>query len=518
MRKISVFLAVLCLFSCKKEANSSHSITDTSKFSNSLILNSLAVSVNSDRVDVKSYGATGDGVTDDTKAIVAALAAAKKAGVGNVYFPDGSYIIGETGDGGGVIKLVDGVGLMGNSPATCHIKLSGGRHNPNPLFCQDYTSTPAVSNLVIQGIDFNGNSGSQTFDSSYQYCTAFNFHNGKNIEVKNCKFQSFRGDGLLFGDVFEPSLNARIVTNVHVHDCEFYNIYREGTMFCAVNGAAFYNNNVHGDGYLVGGVDIERHSVNETVLNVSVYNNTFNFTDGYGPVERGGPKVRYRRAVTMGFFYDGYKNGVADSLSGHYKVYNNKIYQGQIDCWGMLNVSISGNSFKNSYENIAGVGYLTAPVINISDNVSTKGLTNVSVDNNIIDSGIGNGIAFKNYAKVTANANNITGTPSDGITVLGTSGCFYGNTITNAGSVSQSCSGILINGNASGLYVSTNEGINTASGTSRTMDYVIKIASANNGAIAPRVLNNKGKNMLKGIVSEYYYQPNYVLAANNSAL
>ncbi|UOE52379.1 hypothetical protein MTO98_14960 [Mucilaginibacter sp. SMC90] len=518
MRKIFIFLAALCFFSCKKEANSLNSTNETPKLSDSLTFNSLAASASTSYVNVKNYGAKGDGTTDDTKAIVAALAAAKKAGVHSVYFPDGSYMIGQTGDGGGVIRLVDGVGMMGNSPATCHIKLTGGRHNPNPIFCQDYVNTPSVSNLVIQGIDFNGNSALQTFDSSYQYCAAFNFHNGKNIEVKNCKFQSFRGDGLLFGDVFEPSLNARIVTNVDVHDCEFYNIYREGTMFCAVNDATFYNNNVHGDGYLVGGVDIERHSVNETVLNVSVYNNTFNFTDGYGPVERGGPKVRYRRAVTMGFFYNGYKNGVADSLSGHYKIYNNKIYQGQIDCWGMLNVSISGNSFKNSYENITGVGYVTAPAINISDNVATKGLINVFADNNTINSGIGNGIAFKNYAKVTANANKITGTPLDGITVLGTSGCFYGNTITNAGSVSQPRSGILINGNASGLYVSTNEGINTTSGTSRTMDYVIKIASANNGAVAPQVLNNKGKNMLKGIISEYYYQPNYVLAANNSAL
>jgi len=289
-------------------------------------------------------------------------------------------------------------------------------------------------------------------------------------------------------------------------------------MFCAVNDATFYNNNVHGDGYLVGGVDIERHSVNETVLNVSVYNNTFNFADGYGPVERGGPKVRYRRAVTMGFFYDGYKNGVADSLSGHYKIYNNKIYQGQVDCWGMLNVSISGNSFKNSYEDIAGVNYLTAPVINISDNVSTKGLINVSADNNIIDSGIGNGISFKNYTNVTANANTITGTPLDGISVLNTGGCFYGNTITNVGSMNQLCSGILINGNASGLYVSTNKGINTGNSKSRTMDFVVKIASANNSAIAPKVLNNKGKNMIKGIVSEYYYQPNYIYTADNSAL
>jgi hypothetical protein len=520
MKKLPIFMAVLCLLSCKKETNPLISPDNNEKFNNSLTINTQisAAATATTSVSVKNYGAKGDGVTDDTKAIEAALAYAKKNGFPNIYFPDGSYMIGEEGDGGGIIKLVDGVGMMGNGVATCHIKLTGGRHNPSPLFCQDYVNTPTVSNVLIQGIDFNGNSALQTFDADYQFCTAFNFHNGKNIEVKNCKFQSFRGDALMFGDVFEPTLNARIVTNVDVHDCEFYNIYREGTMFCAVNDATFYNNNVHGDGYLVGGVDIERHSVNETVLNVAVYNNTFNFGDGYGPVERGGPKVRYRRAVTMGFFYNGYKNGVADSLSGHYKVYNNKIYQGQIDCWGMLNVSISGNTFKNYYENIAGVSFLTAPVINVSDNVTTKGLINVFADNNIIDSDIGNGIAFKNYSKVTANGNTILGTPLDGIAILNTSGCFYGNQITDVGTTSALCAGILINGNASDLYVSTNTAKNTASGNTRTMDYVIKIGSSNNGAIAPKILNNKGKNMLKGIVSEYYYQANYILNQNNLSL
>lgn len=514
MTKLLVFVASLCLFSCKKEATSSKAFQSES-FSNSLTINSSISAAASSSVNVKDHGAKGDGVTDDTEAIKNSLVFAKANGIPNIYFPDGSYMVGATGNGGGIIQLVDGVGMIGTGVATCHIKLTGGRHNPNPLFYQYYVGTPSISNLVIQGIDFNGNLASQTFDADYQFCTALSINNGKNIEVKNCKFQSFRGDGLLFGDVFEPSLNARIVTGIKVHDCEFFNIYREGTMFCCVNGSSFYNNNVHGDGYLVGGVDIERHSVNEAVLNVSVYNNVFNFGDGYGPVERGGPKVRYRRAVTMGFFYNGYNNGIADSLSGHHKIYNNKIYQGQIDCWNIINVSISGNSFNNSYENIAGVSFLTAPAIKISDNTTISGLVNVYADNNVINSAMGNGIAFKNYSKVTANKNTITGTPADGINVLGTSGCFYGNLITDAGTAATPCSGILINGNSSGLFVSTNQATNSQAGSNQTMDYVVKIASANNGQVPPRIIGNRGKKMLKGVVSEYYYQQNYVQDIDN---
>jgi hypothetical protein len=43
--------------------------------------------------NVKAYGAKGDGVTDDTASIKAAVAAAQLAGGGVVYFPFGSYVI-----------------------------------------------------------------------------------------------------------------------------------------------------------------------------------------------------------------------------------------------------------------------------------------------------------------------------------------------------------------------------------------------------------------------------------------
>ncbi|WP_184549760.1 glycosyl hydrolase family 28-related protein [Mucilaginibacter sp. FT3.2] len=515
MKKIFpvLLLIILFAFSCKKANN----LPSETSIAIEAPTSTQALSTTVTSVSVKDQGAKGDGITDDSKAIRNALLYAKAHKIANVFFPDGSYMVGETGDGGGIIKLIDGVGLMGGGPATCHIKLTGGRYNPNSIFYQDDIGMPSIGNLTIQGIDFNGNIGLQKFDASYQFCIAVKIHSGKNIEVKNCKFQSFRGDGLLFGDCFETALNARIVSNVTVHDNEFFNIYREGAMFCCVNGASFYGNNIHGDGYLVGGVDIERHSVNESVLNVSVYNNMFNFADGYGPIERGGSKVRYRRAVTMGFFYTGYKNGVADSLSGHHKIYNNKIYQGQIDCWGMINVSISGNIINNTYENIAGVSFLSAPSINIADPATTKGLINVSADNNSIKSAIGNGISFTNYTQAQANANTVEGTPLDGINLMSTTGYFYGNIITNAGTTAKLASGFMINGNSSGLIISTNQAINTLSGKSRTMDYAVKIASMNNGKVAPKIMNNKGKNMVSGVVSLYYIQSLFAQLLNNFA-
>lgn len=47
-------------------------------------------------VDVKGYGATGDGVTNDAAAIQAAVDVVHAAGGGTVYYPPGNYILGTT--------------------------------------------------------------------------------------------------------------------------------------------------------------------------------------------------------------------------------------------------------------------------------------------------------------------------------------------------------------------------------------------------------------------------------------
>lgn len=61
--------------------------------------------------NVKDFGATGDGTTDDRAAIVSAIAAAL-TGSGSVFFPQGAYVIDTAG---GTVDIPEGVGLFGEA-------------------------------------------------------------------------------------------------------------------------------------------------------------------------------------------------------------------------------------------------------------------------------------------------------------------------------------------------------------------------------------------------------------------
>lgn len=85
--------------------------------------------------NVKLYGATGDGVTDDTVGIQAAITAATAAGGGIVFVPSGTYVISAA------LVLGDGVRLIGDGDS---YNGTGGSVGKGTVIDNDGTTTPAI--------------------------------------------------------------------------------------------------------------------------------------------------------------------------------------------------------------------------------------------------------------------------------------------------------------------------------------------------------------------------------------
>lgn len=93
--------------------------------------------------NVKAYGAKGDGVTDDTAAIQAAIDAAGAAGGGQVYFPRGTYLISSP------LRLkVSGVRCVGESRTLTKLKKKSGTNGWLAVIGPEPTAFQSVASLA----------------------------------------------------------------------------------------------------------------------------------------------------------------------------------------------------------------------------------------------------------------------------------------------------------------------------------------------------------------------------------
>lgn len=153
-------------------------------------------------ISVKDFGATGDGVTDDTAAIQFAVTAAAAAGKA-LYFPGGTYIVSS------VITLVSNTSLYGDRGVTT-LKLKGIAY---PAANVSIFVMALLTNIYIYGLRFDGNKGNigsqnnpintvfrstkVTFDNcEWVNCEGICINASTevdNFEVLNCRFISCGG-------------------------------------------------------------------------------------------------------------------------------------------------------------------------------------------------------------------------------------------------------------------------------------------------------------------------------------
>jgi hypothetical protein len=479
------------------------------------------------------FGAPNNGTDDDTAGMQAAIDYAFAHNISGVFLPDtgipyniasaGTAIVGED-TVRGIVRVRPGVSILSNG---AHCILSGGRHNPPIMFFQDYVQNVSIDDFKLVGLIVDGNIDNQTWDAQtasapadigYQQSHGLEILKGEHILVDKCKFTSWRGDGCVWGNTNVPPPNTQICHDVKVMRCEFVDCFREGVIFAGCDVGAVWKCFFHGNGFIVGGVDIERHSSYEIVRSVTVSECTFDFTDGVAPVEIGRTGMHYRRAVAIAFFFAGYVDNANDGLSSKHLIFGNTVFQGMMDCHMHDDVTFQKNFFVNTLEDISGAAFVTNDTLSIFNDSSVTGFNGIEVIDNTIDSAMaGCGIHAYNYVGMDVHGNKVRNTELSGILMQFCASTVYANKVQDCGTTGANCSGILFDANlpsSAGTAAFGNVVLDTRSGTDRTVTYAIECI---NGLNVQPVFNfNQAINLNTGIVKMPVAQPDFLIAAFNT--
>ncbi|TDK64140.1 hypothetical protein E2K98_04550 [Bacillus salipaludis] len=143
-----------------------------------------------DYVNVVDFGAKGNGITDDSKAIGNAIRAAKKKGV--LMFPKGVYLVSK-------ISFISNIEYIGHN---ARISAKG-------------VTVPVIlkntSNVKVSGI---------TFDANHISKKALSVIASNNIKIINCSFENARDFGLYTEQLTDSVIDKSLA--IHNGDQEFH--------------------------------------------------------------------------------------------------------------------------------------------------------------------------------------------------------------------------------------------------------------------------------------------------------
>lgn len=234
----------------------------------------------SDVIHIKSYGAVGDGVTDDTVALQAWLAAINASTKPNVTasLGNGTYCLNSASAAGGLTITRNNVTIDG---AGGGIKVTG-TSVVSAVFNSD-----GKSNLTYRSIRFIGNSQANAFANGIAVSFgAYTAGSCSGFLVENCYFENFKGDYWVFAENYQ----TRVISNVVIRNNKAVSmpgnargpaVITIASSFCAVMGSGdanfpltevlIENNLVYAD-YIKNGVIVMSNVQNFTIQNNTIWN------------------------------------------------------------------------------------------------------------------------------------------------------------------------------------------------------------------------------------------------------
>lgn len=182
-------------------------------------------------VNVKRFGAKGDGSTDDYNSILKAI----QSGYKYIYFPSGTYLTGTT-----IGVDTSNIVFDGNGVNSIIRKVGDG--NFRNIFTVGVTEANNCNNIQFRNLRF-------TSDGNDKRVYAINTSHAKKVSITNCSF-----DGLATCIKFSGTASGQ---DFDVLNCLFENSYMGVYANCPntkVIGCRAYN---IGSDFLIGGEDIE---------------------------------------------------------------------------------------------------------------------------------------------------------------------------------------------------------------------------------------------------------------------
>ncbi|MFD0712910.1 glycosyl hydrolase family 28-related protein [Paenibacillus sp. GCM10027626] len=199
--------------------------------------------IDKDGVNIKWFGAAGDGITDDTQSIQDTIDAVAAMGGGTVFIPKGTYIVSPSGKkrialrsnvnivGAGheaVVKVKDDAGdywtIFGGfwgEEKVENVRISNFRIDQNPLKNTTCSIDPKKDNV-------------QDYDWRQFSISLFNF---ENIAIDNMRFDPTCGVNTI-------TINNTACKNVFISDCYFNFVMAKGDPDYD-NSAVYMNNRSH---------------------------------------------------------------------------------------------------------------------------------------------------------------------------------------------------------------------------------------------------------------------------------
>ena len=458
-------------------------------------------------VSVKDFGATGDGVTDDTAALQSCFNYA--AGVATVYIPAGTYMVdavtNQTGQNRGGPFI----------PSNSHIVMDVStviKAIPNASDSYNVLLINNATNVIVENGTVQGDRATHVNTGVFGACCVA-IWGSTDVFIYNVTAKDSYTDGfwILYNDAVAPYAESR---NVHLINCTADNNYRNGaSVIGCIGGSIVGGRYINSNGTAPqDGIDVEPNANNgsggpSTVSNfvvqgVHAYGNSTTGIEVYGA-----GTVEYVDLIGN-FCYDNGAQGIVYRSASNGSVDTNTVYDNAVN--GISAYSVTNTAFNNNIttKNVqAGIiiqnpqNALTQDLV-IDGNISNEngtgilvtGLTNqianVVVSNNEVFANQGDGININYASNVRVDSNVIASnglatddTYSSIITANTTYTNITNNTCRHGGTANQVKYGINIGATSVGCYVLNNDVFSSGRTSS------LNIAAADTVVYGPKQTN-----------------------------